>query len=112
MELLILIALIFTLWLLVQLGVGIYHRGLQRGLRRWARGLPHLFKAVGVFTVKSVPLAVSGTLQSGSIQFRDRVDHHNPIKEDEKRELKELQSTIEYVDLGYTYEPPETRTDI
>ena len=115
MELIMFVALIFMLWLLVQLGVGIYHQGLRRGLRRWVRGLPHLISVILVSTLRLIGALVAGG--SGPVRFgqksfpegsgttrisRPGIDASFPGEPD-------VGSTIDHIFWGYPYEPPEAR---
>lgn len=110
MELIVLIALIFMLWLLVQLGVGIYHQGLRHGLRRWARGLPRLTEAVAGFGGELVSLGARNVCERARTNPAPPAEHQNHAGESEIYAIKEMKSMDDYL-MGWPYEPPETRRD-
>ena len=102
MELIMFVALIFMLWLLVQLGVGIYHQGLRRGVRRWARGLPHLLTALMVFTAKLIPLLFEGRARHGKSFDRDQRNNPPAPGEPGLPGMWTSREYDEYINLGIT----------
>ncbi len=118
MELIMFVALIFMLWLLVQLGVGIYHQGLRRGLWRWARGLPRLAEAGAGFAGELFSLGVRNACERARanprrpVELQDRIGDRigDRITERNAHAIKEMKSMDDYL-MGWPYEPPETRRD-
>ncbi|MBK1734895.1 hypothetical protein CKO15_06235 [Halorhodospira abdelmalekii] len=101
-------ALIFILWLLVQLGVGIYHHGLRRGFRCWVRGLPHLVSAVLASTLKLIPMLVIHIIESprGRRSFAEEIPD---ASEGQKSGVPDVHEDADWINLGIPPEPPECK---
>ncbi|MBK5944847.1 hypothetical protein [Halorhodospira halophila] len=110
MELIMFVALIFMLWLLVQLGVGIYHQGLRRGLRRWVRGLPHLVSVALVSMLKVIPMLVAGAVEASRARGGAPAEHTQsmPLPSEEFGEIDSRHMT-NYINYGQPIPPPEER---
>ena len=110
MELIMFVALIFMLWLLVQLGVGIYHQGLRRGLRRWVRGLPHLISVALVSMLKVIPMLIAGITERANRRATNTTPLHTQQSSENFGRVSD-QYMYEYLNLGYPSVSPFKEDD-